>query len=76
MNLTRAGEYDQAGLATPYHDQPETFEVHRSWRKIADSYAEPRVLIGEIWKTDLRTRTRCRSRARFLLPSAMRCSSP
>jgi alpha-glucosidase len=29
-------------------DQPEVHDVYRSWRRIADSYDPPRVLIGEV----------------------------
>ncbi|MEU9132479.1 glycoside hydrolase family 13 protein [Kitasatospora sp. NPDC048540] len=36
----------------PYVDRDELHEIYRSWRRIADSYAEPRVLIGEIWVPD------------------------
>ncbi|HWB21556.1 MAG TPA: alpha-amylase family glycosyl hydrolase, partial [Gaiellaceae bacterium] len=36
----------------PYIDRDELHEVYRRWRGIADSYPEPRVLIGEIWLPD------------------------
>ncbi|MEY9875015.1 alpha-glucosidase [Streptacidiphilus sp. MAP12-33] len=36
----------------PIADQPTVFEVHRAWRRIADSYPEPKVLVGELWKDD------------------------
>ncbi|GAA1788861.1 glycoside hydrolase family 13 protein [Luedemannella flava] len=36
----------------PYTDRDEVHEVYRSWRRIADSYAEPRALIGEVWLPD------------------------
>ena len=35
--------------ARPYFDQPEVHEVYRHWRKIADSYAPPRVFVAEAW---------------------------
>ena len=36
----------------PYIDRDELHEIYRRWRAIADSYQEPRVLIGEIWLPD------------------------
>jgi alpha-glucosidase len=36
----------------PFSDRDETHDVYRSWRRIADSYDDPRVLIGEIWLPD------------------------
>ena len=33
-------------------DRDELHEVYRAWRAIADSYPEPRVLVGEIWLPD------------------------
>ncbi|MFF7502193.1 glycoside hydrolase family 13 protein [Streptomyces lavendulae] len=33
----------------PYVDREELHEVYRSWRRIARSYPDERVLIGEIW---------------------------
>jgi alpha-glucosidase len=36
----------------PFNDRDETHDVYRRWRAIADSYADPRVLIGEIWLPD------------------------
>ncbi|WP_371501240.1 glycoside hydrolase family 13 protein [Kitasatospora sp. NBC_00374] len=36
----------------PFVDRDELHGIYRSWRAIADSYAEPRVLIGEIWVSD------------------------
>jgi alpha-glucosidase len=36
----------------PWKDRPETIGVYRSWRRIADSYPERKVLIGELWKND------------------------
>lgn len=32
----------------PFSDQPGVFEIHRSWRRIADAEIPPRVLVGEI----------------------------
>jgi alpha-glucosidase len=36
----------------PFTDRDELHDVYRRWRAIADSYSEPRVLIGEIWLPD------------------------
>jgi alpha-glucosidase len=36
----------------PFSDRDETHDVYRRWRAIADSYDEPRVLVGEIWLPD------------------------
>jgi alpha-glucosidase len=34
-------------------NRPETHGVYRDWRKIADSYSPPRLLLGETWTGDL-----------------------
>jgi alpha-glucosidase len=36
----------------PNTDRDELHEIYRSWRAIADAYAPPRVLVGEIWLAD------------------------
>jgi alpha-glucosidase len=36
----------------PYSDRDEVHEVYRAWRLIAESYDEPRALIGEVWLPD------------------------
>ncbi|MCF2528003.1 glycoside hydrolase family 13 protein [Yinghuangia soli] len=36
----------------PYIDRDGLHAIYRSWRRIADSYPDPRVLIGEIWLPD------------------------
>jgi alpha-glucosidase len=36
----------------PYTDRDEVHDVYRSWRILADSYPEPRALIGEVWLPD------------------------
>jgi alpha-glucosidase len=36
----------------PFTDRDEIHDVYRSWREVADSYAEPRVLVGEVWLPD------------------------
>jgi alpha-glucosidase len=38
---------DPANL--PYQDRPAVHEIYRSWRRITDSYAGDRVLVGEVW---------------------------
>ncbi len=39
----------------PVHNfnQPEVHGVYRDWRKIADSYTPPRLLLGETWVSEL-----------------------
>ena len=37
------------GVEHPHWDQPGVHDIFRSWRQVADSYAEPRVFCGEIW---------------------------
>ncbi len=37
----------------PNTDREELHDIYRSWRAIADGYADPRVLIGEIWLADV-----------------------
>ncbi|MEO6703563.1 MAG: glycoside hydrolase family 13 protein [Jatrophihabitantaceae bacterium] len=36
----------------PYEDRDELHEIYRSWRAIAESYPDQRVLIGELWLPD------------------------
>ena len=36
----------------PFEDRDEVHEVYVSWRRIADSYPDPRALIGEVWLPD------------------------
>src|SRR5207244_50463 len=42
----------QAPDPHPYVDRDELHEVYRAWRAIAESYADDRILIGEIWLPD------------------------
>jgi alpha-glucosidase len=37
----------------PFHDLDGVHEVYRSWRRIADSYAGDRALIGEVWMPEV-----------------------
>jgi alpha-glucosidase len=55
-----------AGQADPYTDRDGVHEVYRSWRRIADSYPDPRVLIGEVWLPDAPERF-----ARYLRPDEL-----
>jgi len=42
------------GLKPVYSmNQPQTHEVYRDWRRLADSYSPPRLLLGETWTGDL-----------------------
>ncbi len=36
----------------PFEDRDELHDIYRRWRAIADSYPEPRLLVGEIWLPD------------------------
>jgi alpha-glucosidase len=40
------------GEPHPYVDRDEIHDIYRSWRAIADSYPEPKALIGEVWLAD------------------------
>ncbi len=37
------------GVEHPHWDQPGVHDVFRTWRRLADSYPEPRAYCGEIW---------------------------
>src|SRR5579862_3709008 len=37
----------------PFTDRDDLHEIYRRWRAIADSYDEPRVLVGEVWLPDV-----------------------
>ena len=43
---------DAAPGEHPFTDRDELHDVYRSWRAVADSYTEPRVLVGEVWLPD------------------------
>jgi alpha-glucosidase len=36
----------------PFTDRDELHDIYRRWRTIADSYDEPRLLVGEVWLPD------------------------
>ena len=38
----------------PFVDRDELHDIYRGWRAVADSYDEPRLLVGEIWLADPR----------------------
>ena len=37
----------------PNTDRDELHEIYRGWRAVADSYADNRILVGEIWLPDI-----------------------
>jgi alpha-glucosidase len=43
---------DNPPVPHPFTDRDEVHEIYRSWRRIADSYEQPRALIGEVWLPD------------------------
>src|SRR5262249_20473732 len=47
-------EFDDSNppVPHPFNDRDEVHEVYRAWRAIAESYSEPRALIGEVWLPD------------------------
>ncbi|MFD4673255.1 alpha-amylase family glycosyl hydrolase [Lentzea sp. NPDC058450] len=49
----------------PFIDRDELHDIYRGWRAVADSYAEPRVLVGEVWLDDQKRF------ARYLRPDEM-----
>ena len=44
----------EAGPADPhpYNDRDGIHEIYQEWRAVADSYDEPRALLGEVWIAD------------------------
>ncbi|MDI5976953.1 glycoside hydrolase family 13 protein [Amycolatopsis magusensis] len=55
----------ELGDETPFSDREGVHEIYRAWRRIARSYPDERLLVGEMWLPDLR-----RS-ARYLRPDEM-----
>jgi alpha-glucosidase len=49
----------------PYEDRDELHEIYASWRAIADSYPDTRVLVGELWLPD------AQRFARYLRPNEL-----
>ena len=41
-----------AGTPHPYSDRDGIHEIYQEWRRVADSYPEPKALIGEVWMPD------------------------
>jgi alpha-glucosidase len=37
----------------PFTDRDGIHDIYRAWRRVADSYDPPRVLVGEIWLPDV-----------------------
>jgi hypothetical protein len=37
----------------PNTDRDEIHDVYRSWRQVADRYADPKALVGELWLPDV-----------------------
>jgi alpha-glucosidase len=44
---------DAAPGEHPFTDRDQVHEIYRRWRTIADSYPEPRMLVGEVWMPDV-----------------------
>ncbi|MEV6967065.1 glycoside hydrolase family 13 protein [Hamadaea sp. NPDC051192] len=40
------------GVPAPWVDQDGVHEIYREWRKIADSYPQEAIFVGELWITD------------------------
>jgi alpha-glucosidase len=40
------------GAPHPYTDRDGIHEIYQEWRRVADSYPEPKALIGEVWMPD------------------------
>lgn len=49
----------------PYVARPELHDIYRGWRALADSYDDPKILVGEVWLPDLE------EFAKFLRPDEM-----
>lgn len=43
----------EAGHAGGHVDRAETHRVHKRWRRVANTYDPPRILVGETWVDDL-----------------------
>ncbi len=42
-----------AAGAHPYVDRDDVHDVYRAWRTVADSYPDPKLLVGEVWLPDV-----------------------
>jgi alpha-glucosidase len=38
-----------AAVVHPFWDRDDVHEIYREWRRLADSYPDPRVFVGEAW---------------------------
>ena len=56
------------GMSHPYWGQDGVHDILRAWRRIADSYPDPRVLIGEVGPTEDDKHARM---ARFVRPDEL-----
>ena len=47
-------DYDQDNppFPHPYEDRDEVHAIYQGWRRVADSFDQPKALIGEIWLPD------------------------
>jgi alpha-glucosidase len=43
---------DTTGGEHPFMDRDAIHEIYRRWRDVANSYPDPRVLVGEVWLPD------------------------
>jgi alpha-glucosidase len=43
---------DPAAGSHPYVDRDDVHDVYRAWRAVADSYPDPKLLVGEVWLPD------------------------
>jgi alpha-glucosidase len=43
---------DDPATPHPYIDRDDLHEIYRGWRRIADSYDNARILVGEVWLPD------------------------
>ena len=46
-------DHDAPPFPHPYLDRDDIHDIYRSWRRVAESYPQPRALIGEIWLPDV-----------------------
>ena len=44
---------ERPGDDSHFSDRDGIHDIYREWRRLADSYAQPRALIGEIWLADV-----------------------
>ncbi|WP_112136189.1 glycoside hydrolase family 13 protein [Glycomyces dulcitolivorans] len=51
-DLPEVGEHHAPG-EHPHLDRDELHDVYRGWRKVADSYGDDRLLVGEVWLEDI-----------------------